>query len=299
MTDPDASVIIIVRNGAATIRRQLDALARQVDAPAFEVIVVDNGSSDGTPEVVRGWITEGIGAATTARLVFATDRASIPYARNTGARSARGRLLLWCDADDMVHPGWVVAMCHGNHKGMACGRIIPWREGSAAPGLMPEGLVTTEYLPHVPGCNFSIDRRLFFDLGAFDESLPRYGCEDVDISWRAQEAGHQIGFLPDALIDFTVTPSSRAVKKTFLAARARLALSIRHPHSLQGRRLSLTPLLGDCARQTVQLPVRLLRPGQTPRTRWVRTVVASYGRLSGYVTYGILKKPPRYLGDTV
>lgn len=296
----DASVIIKVRNGAATIRRQLQALSAQRDAPPFEVIVVDNGSTDGTARVVQEWIDQGTGAVTDACVISAADRASIPYSCNVGASAASGRLLLFCDADDAVHPGWVGAMTAGLvGPGIAAGRVVAWRDGHPVRGLVPEGPTRTNYLPHVSGCNYAIDRATFLDIGGFDESLPVYGCEDVDIAWRAQENGHPLIHLPAAVVDFTVTPSTRAVKKTFRAAKARIAVAIRYPRSMAEHPITLRAVLTDTARQTLLLPLALARPGTIPRTRILRNVVASHGRLAGYWTYAIRKKPPQYLSRTI
>lgn len=294
----EASVVIIVRNGAHTIRRQLDALARQVDAPPFEVLVVDNGSSDGTAAVVRQWIDQGIGAASYATVIDASERASIPYARNTGALAARGRVILRCDADDAVGPGWVRAFVDNVRSGGAGGRIVAWRpDGSQDASAFPNGLTPTEYFPHGGNCNMAVVREDFFAVGGYDESLPPYGCEDVDISWRLQEAGLPFIYVPDAIVDFSITPRGKVVKKTFRAAAARMAVAIRHPDSFKGRRLNPITVLGDVARTTVQLPFRMLKPGRTPRTRWLRNLVAAYGRAAGYWTYAVHKKPPRHIQE--
>lgn len=294
---PEVSVIVIVRDGAATIRRQLDALAGQTEAPPFEVLVVDNGSRDGTGEVVRAWIADGIGAATSARLVDASDVEGIPAVRNLGAREARGRVLAWCDADDAVRTGWVRAMAE-LQAGLAGGRILAWRpDGSPDHAAFGPGLTATPYLPHAGNCNLAVVREHFFEVGAYDESLPVYGCEDVDISWRIQEAGYPIHYFPDAVVDFSITPRARVLRKTFRSAKARMAVGIRHPESWRGRPPSLASSVQDAGRQTVQLPLRLARPGPRPRTRWLRNWVAAWGRLSGYVTYGLQGRPARYGAD--
>lgn len=292
----EASVIIIVRNGANTIRRQLDALAAQEDAPAFEILVIDNGSTDGTAEVVRNWIKEGIGAATRAAIIDASERAGIPYARNTGAKAAQGRLILWCDADDAVRPEWVKEFCKRVGRGGAGGRILARRpDGSPDHQAFPNGLTQTEYFPHGGNCNMAVNREDFLALGGYDESLPPYGCEDVDISWRIAESGLPFTYVPEAIVDFNITPRGKAIKKTFRAAKARMAVAIRHPQSLVGRRLDVSTVLGDVARVTVFLPYRMVRPGNTPRTRWLRNFVAAYGRAAGYWTYGICNKPTQYI----
>lgn len=294
----DVSVVIIVRNGAATIRRQLNALAAQVDAPPFEVVVSNNGSTDATVDVVRQWERDGIGAAERLVIADASAKPGIPYARNVGAQAASGRLILWCDADDAVRPGWVKAFADHVASGGAGGLILAHRpDGTPDHGAFPPRLTPTNYLPHGGNCNMAVVREDFFKVGGYDESLPPYGCEDVDLSWRLQEAGLPMDFVPEAVVDFAITPRAKVLRKTFRAAKARIAVALRHPESLSGQRLTIGTCLTDVAHNTVMLPWRLARPGGTPRTRILRALVASYGRLAGYWTYGIRKKPAQYINQ--
>jgi len=102
----ELSVIVPARNAAATLADPLDALlAQEWDRP-FEVVVVDNGSSDGTSAVV----TEYRGRDPRVRPVDASEDVGVAYCRNTGIAAARGDGVLICDADDVVAPGWVGAM---------------------------------------------------------------------------------------------------------------------------------------------------------------------------------------------
>src|SRR4051812_37521166 len=102
----DLSVVIAARDAESTLGEQLRALEAQEWDGTWEVLVVDNGSTDGTVDVVRraatGWPA--------LRLVPATNGVGPAYARNVGARAAAGRSLAFCDADDVVAPGWVVAV---------------------------------------------------------------------------------------------------------------------------------------------------------------------------------------------
>src|SRR5690349_1945599 len=102
----DLSIVIAARDAAATLGEQLDALATQVWDGTWEVLVVDNGSTDATCAIVRAAARQWPGL----RLVEATDGVGPAYARNVGSRSATGRSLAFCDADDVVAPGWVAAM---------------------------------------------------------------------------------------------------------------------------------------------------------------------------------------------
>lgn len=285
MTDADVSVIICVRNGAKTIDRQLRALAGQVDAPAFELIISDNGSTDRTRAVVEEWMSGGTGAVVEVRMVDSGQKPGIPYARNQGALHAKGRLLAFCDADDVVRSTWVAAIRRGTPSGLGGGRVHAVRtDGRPEPGIFDDSLMRSVYLPHVSGCNFAITRNAFMAVGGFDESLPPYGCDDLKFSWRVQEAGHPIHYVPDAVVDFTITPRSRVVRKEFLMAKARVAVAARHPLSTN-HRFTLSGSLIDVLRHWLRLPWRMVRPQGTPRSRWIRWAVDSAGRLAGYWAY--------------
>ncbi|MFC2576956.1 MAG: glycosyltransferase family 2 protein, partial [Rothia dentocariosa] len=102
-----ASVIIPVYNGANYITQQLDALAAQTGNPSFEVLICDNGSTDGTRAVV-----EGYNAPYPLRVIDASQRGGASHARNMGAVQAAGDILIFCDGDDLVEPDWVVSHLH-------------------------------------------------------------------------------------------------------------------------------------------------------------------------------------------
>lgn len=283
---PTVTVIICVKNGASTIRRQLDALDGQVDHPPFEIIVVDNGSTDSTAEVVRAWLDTRNRDDVPAQLVDASNRASIPYARNRGALASTGRIIAYCDADDRVDERWVGAMAGAlQSDGIAGGRIEGiGPDGAPRPETFPHGLTSTPYLPHVGNCNMAITRNCFAAIGGYDESLPRYGFEDVDISWRAQEAGYPIHYVPEAIVHFSVSPKVKALKKEFLIAQGRVAISLRHPEAYPGG-FTLSGCLANLSRRAVALPWRMIHPGTAPRTRHIRWFVDACGFLAGYFKY--------------
>src|SRR5436305_2382407 len=109
MTTPNPlklSVVIPCLNAAATIAVQLEALAGQSWEGEWEVIVADNGSTDGSREIVESYR----GRLPGLRLVDASDRRGQAHARNLGAAAATGDAFLFCDADDEVAPGWLAGL---------------------------------------------------------------------------------------------------------------------------------------------------------------------------------------------
>ena len=105
----DLSVVIAAFDASATITAQLEALVRQEWSRSWEVIVADNGSTDGTAAIVSGFASEH----PRVRLVDASTRRGPATARNVGVAHARGQLVAFCDADDVVGDSWVRAMGDG------------------------------------------------------------------------------------------------------------------------------------------------------------------------------------------
>ena len=105
----ELSVVIPARNAADTIGVQLESLARQRFDRPWEVVVVDNGSTDDTRAVAQSFADR----LPSLRIVDASERQSIGYARNRGVEAARGRLIAYCDADDAVSEGWLEAIAAG------------------------------------------------------------------------------------------------------------------------------------------------------------------------------------------
>ena len=98
------SVVIPVRDGAATIGDQLEALGQQTYQGEWEIVIADNGSTDGTAELAeRSWSHP----RAALRVVDASSRPGSSFARNRGAIEAAGDFLAFCDADDIVAPGWL------------------------------------------------------------------------------------------------------------------------------------------------------------------------------------------------
>lgn len=295
MTDIEVTVVICALNEERRIGRQLAALDAQVDAPAFEVVVVDNGSTDRTADVVREWIANDGHASVDARLVDGSERPGIPAARNAGARASIGRVLAYCDADDEVQPGWVAALAAGAAGDvLAGGRIVAFEpDGTHQGDLYGQGLVETSYLPHVGAGCFAISRAAFFAVGGFDESLPRYGFEDVDFSWRVQEAGYPIAYVDDAIIHFTLSGARASVRKRFQLGMGRVLMARRFP-LYDGTKYTVRSTFVDA----VKAGARALRASaaqRSPDKVQISRAVAAAGRVAGALAYRGGSTPPRKL----
>src|SRR5689334_1052511 len=153
MTEPDGtlsrpsyprliSVIIPAYNAAITLGEQLAALKEQVYAGPWEVLVVNNRSTDGTVAVVTRYQV----SMPHLRLVQAFDKQGRSYACNVGARAARGDALIFCDADDVAAPGWLAGLARAieTHEVVAgpveVDRLnprAPWRPTPCGGGKQP------------------------------------------------------------------------------------------------------------------------------------------------------------------
>ena len=199
---PKLSVVLACKDAAETIATQLDAFARQEWSEPWELIVADNGSTDGTLEVVRRYEDR----IPNLRVVDASARRGAPYARNVGAAAARAGALAFCDADDEVCEGWLAAIGEAlaRHEFVA-GRLDDaelndaWvretRDGSDSLPMMG----FPPYAPFAPGACIGIRRRLHEAVGGFDVTL---FPDDLDYSLRVQRQGATLTFVPDAVVNY-------------------------------------------------------------------------------------------------
>jgi cellulose synthase/poly-beta-1,6-N-acetylglucosamine synthase-like glycosyltransferase len=201
---PHVSVVIPARNAASTLGAQLDALAAQAPAALAEVIVVDNGSSDATAEMVEAWMRR----APYVRLVRC-EQVGVNPARNAGTRAARADLVVICDADDVAGDGWIDAMT----RALAADPLVG---GALEPTLLNSEFVQDvrfnrrgHHVPNLPtnfgkhyafGGNMGFRREVFDAVQGFDDAFPHAGADEIDFCWRAQAAGYTLGFAPDAVM---------------------------------------------------------------------------------------------------
>jgi GT2 family glycosyltransferase len=260
------SVIIPARDAADTIGAQLDALLGQPFDGRLEIIVVDNGSTDGT----RARIEERGDAR--VQVVDATERHGCGYPRNVGARHATSDRLAMCDADDVVSSGWVQAMSDAlEQAAYVTGPIditllnppaVVGSRGDTFP--KPGAPVFAGMFPFAHGCNIGVRREAFERVGGFDEHLPP--SEDVDFGLRMHVAGIPLHFAPDALVHYRYRTSLRD-----LLRQSRTYASTRHELYRRARAAGLQP---PTARQGARRTLWLVRNAhrlRVPqfRSRWV------------------------------
>jgi GT2 family glycosyltransferase len=205
---PRISVVVCTHNGEATIGTCLGALCR-LDYPDFEVIVVDDGSTDRTAEIAADF---------DLRLIRTTNR-GLSSARNTGLVAAVGEIVAFTDDDAWPDRDWLrylaIAFASGNHVGIGGPNLPPEDAGvieravALAPGGPTHVLLTDQEAEHIPGCNMAFRREALEAVGGFDPQFTIAG-DDVDICWRLQQRGWTIGFSPAAVVHHRRRRSVRA-----------------------------------------------------------------------------------------
>jgi len=205
---PTVSFVVPTHRRSDALRMTLTALL-DVDYPPdrYEIIVVDDGSADGTADVVAE-----LQAGADGRLVYLQQgNAGAATARNHGARSATGEILIFVDDDIVVETSHIHdhlaaraaqgdALVNGHWEFPAqlarslaatpFGRfrlgVERWVKDRIVKGPLADG---RESPSAVTACNLGIRRGLFWDLGGFDETFPFAGYEDQELSYRAVRAG--------------------------------------------------------------------------------------------------------------
>ena len=269
------SVVIPAYNAESTIADQLAALARQSDQADWELIVADNGSADGTGDVVRGWADR-----LPVRVVDASARRGPAAARNIGAAAATGEVLAFTDADDVVQPGWLRAMAgFGDRTDIGTGPVFRFHDGDPIPerinvrgGLFHH----MGFLPYADGSNTVISRSTFDDAGGFSEVF-RTG-EDVDLSWRLQLDGTQLAFLPGVAVAARSRADASGIFRQYMAY-GRGDVQLYERYRRQGcPRPELWPTLKSYLGLAARLPFLADR---RQRERWLHQAGRRAGRMAG------------------
>ncbi len=285
------SIVIPCYNAATTLGEQLAALANQTWEQPWEVIVADNGSHDDSRRVAADFLIR----MPNLRIIDAGARRGGAFARNEGARHARGTALAFVDADDVVAPGWVAAIGQAldrhpfvasrfdierlnQHSWLSRTRRNPQADGLQRVSYPP-------YLPHAGGSGLAIERKLHEQVGGFDETLPR--LMDTDYCFRVQlQCQVPLTFVPEALVYVRYRDTLRGMwRQTRERAIANVALAHRYSEQQGKRNTSLSPWLAYARRWLRQLG-RLTKIRQREQfAEWLRMNAWLIGLLQGSLQY--------------
>jgi len=197
------SVVIACYNGESTLADQLEGLAAQQWSRPWEIIFVDNRSTDGSRKIAESYQDR----LPHLKIVDASEKQGKSFALNKGIDAANGKSIAFADADDQVAPGWLAAIGEAleEHELVATSCDVEtlnqhesrhYRKSLQAAG--PQSIHYPPHLPHAGGGTIGIRRALHVKIGGFDESLPF--LEDTDYVWKAQLAGATFHFVPDAVM---------------------------------------------------------------------------------------------------
>jgi glycosyltransferase involved in cell wall biosynthesis len=195
---PKVSVVVCAYNAAKTIDECLRSLAC-LNYPDYEVIVIDDGSTDDTADRAEGY---------DVRLVRAR-RGGLSRARNAGIEAAQGSIVAFIDSDAYADPDWLFFLVNSlqEHKAAAVGgpNLSPPRDGFVArcvnysPGNPTHVLLDNERAEHVPGCNLAFQKTALQKIGLFDPTHRAAG-DDVDVCWKLLARNETIAFSPTAVV---------------------------------------------------------------------------------------------------
>jgi glycosyltransferase involved in cell wall biosynthesis len=278
------SIVIACYNAADTLAGQLDALCRQEWSQPWEILLVDNRSTDASRAIAESYMER----LADLRIIDASERQGQPFALNTGIRAARGESVALCDADDEIDHGWVAAMgdALAQHEFIACridtAKLNPeWLQGHDQQNDL-QRIWYPPWLPHAGGGTLGFRKELFDRVGDFDDALPY--LHDTDFCFRAQALGYALHFVPEAVLHMR--------KRGNLRAHYRQAYNYAHYNAILARRYwgagdSEKPFRREFYREWF----RLLRgPGslrsQRARYWWVWRLGRQMGRLKGMLHHG-------------
>lgn len=206
MSTPYWSVIIPVRDNEPGVRELGERLLTQTAGSEAEYILVDDHSTDGTPEAIERFVRLARARGLTASSIR-LDLASGAYAaRNAGLRTAAGRVFVFTDSDCQPAPGWLEAYApvfKTGGAGIAAGTIrsLPgssWAEQYADErGILSQEGPLVRKRPWAQTANLAVSRQVFARVGLF-RRLASAG--DADFCFRAEAAGWKLVYVPAALV---------------------------------------------------------------------------------------------------
>lgn len=244
---PFISVVVPTRNRLDMLKQTLACLRRQrFPRDQYEVIVVDDGSEDGTPGYLGQLASQG-------RITYLRQPSRGPaVARNAGARVARGEVVAFTDDDCLPEADWLATLAAAYRTGGSpCragvgGHIEYALEGHWLCAFQVvqnlHQMNRAESPPSLDTANASYDRSLFLRTGGFSEEFPCASGEDVDLGFRLVRAGYTLESAPHAVVRHRGRTTVREIlRHAFTRGRGNAILMAKYPPALPVRRL---PLLG-------------------------------------------------------
>jgi glycosyltransferase involved in cell wall biosynthesis len=214
------SVVIITRNEENYIRDLLDSLVAQTVTP-YEIIIVDAESTDNTQKIIRRYMR------TYDFVKLYIELGTRGEGRNYGAKKATGDIIAFIDADCIANAFWVQEIIEGMKKAdVVAGKSV--RLGyQAFSDLQRVGILHKDTDVTYPSCNLAYSKKTFKKIRGFDPSFKE--AEEVDLNFRAVDAGYKLIYHPEAIVYHRVRESIRGfVKQSFWYGFGRKELTLKH-----------------------------------------------------------------------
>ncbi len=225
-----ASVVVPAYNAQDTLGKCLEAILSQtVPRDMYEVIVVDDGSTDRTEEVARQYGVK----------VLKQHHQGPATARNLGLREAKGAVILFTDADCAPAPDWLEKMLTPFSEDRIVGvkgaymthqRGVIARFAQIEYETKYDRMRKQRYIDFIDTCSAAYTTEIIRSCGGFDPAFPTSANEDIDLSFRLAKRGHKMLFAPEAIV-FHIHPDSiwAYLKRKFKVGYWRALLYARHP----------------------------------------------------------------------
>lgn len=277
----EVTVVIASRNGARTLGATLESLLAQRTNRAWEIVLADNGSTDGTRAVFETAL--GRGDAPQWRVVDASARAGKSFALNTAIRDITAPKILVIDDDDLAAPGWLEALAAALDLHAFVHAVQEWRRlnSEATVEARPQEPVDWRYWRPpfsrlAPGGTHGFRREVFDAVGGFDETFDALG--DLRFCIEAHLKGYDLVSVPEAVVHYRLRADAAGIyRQHWRYGRGTAQLRRCYP--------SGSPLLGPW--KILMLSLQLIRlgvEGAASRLRGVArdsAAAADFARRSG------------------
>jgi len=222
---PFVSIVLINWNGQAHVAKCLDSLLSQT-YPNYEVIVVDNGSTDGSVELLKGYLPR-------IKLILTEDNLGAAAGRNVGIREAGADFVALVDNDAVAHSEWLERLVEGTslapQADIASGPIyfsepddVIWSAGARIdmlsgiswhPAMFQRRFELTDDIDYFVSCALLVRKRVFDEIGLLDERFYLCFSEDIDFCLRAKQAGFRLKLVADAIVWHMVVMGEKRAQK--------------------------------------------------------------------------------------
>jgi O-antigen biosynthesis protein len=237
---PRVSVVVCAYNAERTMDACLESL-RTLNYPDYEVIVVNDGSTDATLAISeRHKAVYDADPGGPRMSIISQPNKGLSVARNVGAHAATGEIVAYTDSDCVPDPDWLAFLVFKFVRSgfVAVGgpnfpppepHLVP-AAVAVSPGGPTHVLLNDEVAEHIPGCNMAFTKKALDEIGGFEPMYTAAG-DDVDLCWRLQNRGFPVGFSPAA----TVWHYRRNTVKAYLKqqmgyGKAEALLYFKHPY---------------------------------------------------------------------